>query len=130
VLVTDHDEWSTAEIIDTYHGQSKIEAVFAHLKDPMHIALRPQFHWTDQKLHVHVLTCILGYLLAQCVFLKAQRAGAPYRSSEALLDALNNVRLATVARSTNSRGSIRVTSQLEEINPTLGPYLPVLGVGA
>ncbi|MBM4080763.1 MAG: IS1634 family transposase [Planctomycetes bacterium] len=130
VLMTDHDAWSTAEIIDTYHGQSKIEAVFAHLKDPMHIALRPQFHWTDQKLHVHVLTCILGYLLAQCVFLKAQRAGAPYRSSEALLDALNNVRLATVARSTNSRGSIRVTSQLEEINPTLGPYLPVLGVGA
>jgi len=67
VLVTDRDDWSTAEIIDAYHGQSNIEAVFAHLKDPMHIALRPQFHWTDQKLHVHVLTCIIGYLLTQCL---------------------------------------------------------------
>jgi hypothetical protein len=28
------------EIIHTYHGQSQIEAVFAHLKDPMHLGLR------------------------------------------------------------------------------------------
>ncbi|MBM4049928.1 MAG: IS1634 family transposase [Planctomycetes bacterium] len=130
VLVTDHDDWSTAEIIDAYHGQSKVEAVFAHLKDPMHIALRPQFHWTDQKLHVHVLTCILGYLLAQCVFLKAQKAGAPYKSSEALLDALNKVRRAAVARSVKPRGGVRLSTQLEEIDPKLGPYLPALGVGA
>jgi transposase len=130
VLVTDRDDWSTAEIIDAYHGQSQIEAVFAHLKDPMHTALRPQFHWTDQKLHVHVHMCILGYLLAQCVFLKAQKAGAPYKSSEALLDALNNVRRATVARSVNPKGGVRLSTQLEEIDPKLGPYLPALGVGA
>lgn len=130
VLMTDRDDWSTAEIIDAYHGQSKIEAVFAHLKDPMHLAMRPQYHWTDQKLHVHVLTCILGYLLAQCVFLRAQRAGAPYASMEALLDALDRVRRATVARSVNDKGGLRVTTQLEEIDPQLGPLLPVLGVGA
>jgi transposase len=130
VLVTDRDDWSTAEIIETYHGQSEIEAVFAHLKDPLHIALRPQYHWTDQKLHVHVLICLLGYLLAQCVWLRAQRAGAPYASLEALLDALARVRRATVARSVNPRGGVRLTTQLEEIDPELGPFLPVLGVGA
>lgn len=130
VLVTDRDDWSTADIIDTYHGQSRIEAVFAHLKDPMHVALRPQFHWTDHKLHVHVLICILGYLLAQCAFLRAQRAGAPYKSTEALLDALDKVRRATVARSVNTKGRVRITTQLEDIDPTLGPLLPVLGVGA
>lgn len=129
VLVTDRDDWSTAEIIDAYHGQSKIEAVFAHLKDPMHLALRPQYHWTDQKLHVHVLTCVLGYLLAQCVFLRAQRASAPYASMEALLDALNRVRRATVARSVNSKGGVRVTTQIEEIEPQLGAILPAVGVG-
>jgi len=42
-LTTDRDDWSTAEIIGAYHGQSKIEAVFAHLKDPFHLALWPQF---------------------------------------------------------------------------------------
>jgi transposase len=130
VLITDRDDWETAEIIEAYHGQSMIEAVFAHLKDPLHVALRPQFHWTDQKLHVHVFTCILGYLLAQCVFLRAQRAGAPYASVEALLDALASVRRVTVARSANARGGIRLTTQLEEIDPKLGPLLPALGVGA
>jgi len=129
VLVTDRDDWSTAEIIDAYHGQSKIEAVFAHLKDPMHFALRPQHHWTDQKLHVHVLTCVLGYLLANCVFMRAQRAGAPYASMEALLDALERVRHATVARPVTGKGRVRITTQLEEIEPQLGAILPSLGVG-
>jgi transposase len=130
VLITDRHDWSTAEIIEAYHGQSTIEAVFAHMKDPMHVALRPQYHWTDQKLHVHVLTCILGYLLTQCVFLRAQRAGSPYKSPEALLDTLERVRRATVACSVNARGGVRVVTQLEEIDPTLGPLLPVLGIGA
>jgi len=130
VLITDRDDWSTAEIIEAYHGQSRIEAVFAHLKDPMHVALRPQFHWTDQKLHVHVLTCILSYMLAQTLLLRAQRAGAPYASPEALLAALSEVRRATVARSVNTKGGVRITTQLEEIDPKLGPLLPALGVGA
>ena len=128
VLMTDHDDWSTAEIIAAYHGQSKIEAVFAHLKDPFHLALRPQFHWTDQKLHVHVLICILGYVLACTVFRRAQRAGAPYASMESLLDALALVRRVTVARSATGKGHMRVTTQLEEIDPTLAPLLSTLGV--
>ena len=130
VLITDRDDWSTGEIIDAYHGQSKIEAVFAHLKDPLHLALRPQYHWTDQKLHVHVLTCVLGYLLSQCVFLRAQRAGASFGSMEALLDALGEIRRATVARSVDGKARVRITTQLEEIDPKLGQLLPALGVGA
>ncbi len=88
VLMTDRHEWSTAEIIRAYHGQAAVEAVFAHLKDPAHLALRPQHHWTDQKLHVHVFTCILGYLLATLLHLRAHRAKAPYASMESLLEAL------------------------------------------
>lgn len=128
VLITDRDDWSTAEIIGAYHGQSKIEAVFAHLKDPFHLALRPQFHWTDQKLHVHVLICILGYVLACTVFRRAQRQGAPYASMESLLDALALVRRVTVARSATGKGHMRITTQLEEIDPALAPFLPALGV--
>ena len=119
VLMSDRDDWSTPEIIAAYHGQSNIEAVFAHLKDPFHLALRPQFHWTDQKLHVHVLICIFGYVLARLVFRRAQRAGVPYASMESLLDALSLVRRVTVARSATGKGLMRVTTQLEEFDPTL-----------
>jgi transposase len=131
VLMTDRHEWSTADIIRAYHGQAAVEAVFAHLKDPEHLALRPQFHWTDQKLHVHVFTCVLGYLLASLLHLRARRADAPYASPESLLRALSRVRRAMLVRRSAGRTTKRadrVTYQLEEIEPDLAPLLPALGV--
>jgi transposase len=126
VLVTDRDDWSTAEIIRAYRGQSAVEAVFAHLKDPVHVMLRPQFHWTDQKLHVHVFTCVLGYLLARLLHLRAQRAG--YRHGmEHLLDTLADVKRVTVVRTTSPR-SLRVASQLEDVAPELATLIETLGV--
>lgn len=131
VLMTDRHDWSTADIIRTYHGQAAVEAVFAHLKDPAHLALRPQHHWTDQKLHVHVFTCVLGFLLANLLHLRARRANAPYASIESLLDALCRVRRAMIVRRSAARTgkrAERITYQLEEIEPDLAPLLPVLGV--
>ena len=128
VLITDRHDWSTADIIQAYHGQAHVEAVFGHLKDLVHVALRPSFHWTDQKLHVHVFTCLLGYLLARTVFLHAQQAHAPYASMESLLEALTLVRRVTVARSASGTGRMRVTTQLEDIDPSLAPFLAALGV--
>lgn len=131
VLMTDRHNWSTAQIIRAYHGQSAVEAAFAHLKDPMHLALRPQHHWTDQKLHVHVLTCVLGFLLASLLHLRARRANAPYASMESLIEALGRVRRAMIVRRSAARTgkrSERVTYQLEEIEPEMAPLLPILGV--
>ena len=130
ILITDRENWSTAEIIRAYHEQAHIEAVFRHLKDPIHLALRPQFHWTDQKLHVHVLTCILAYLLARTLFLRATIAKAPYASMEGLLDALERIRKVTVLRSPTGKGKLRVTTQLEDIEDGLRDFLPAVGVKA
>ena len=120
------------EIIRAYHGQAAVEAVFAHLKDPVHLALRPQHHWTDQKLHVHVLTCVLGYLLATLLHPRARRANSPYASLESLLDALSQVRRTMLVRPSSGRTGKgpgeRVTYQLEEIEPEIAPLLPILGV--
>jgi len=129
VLISDRSDWSTAEIINAYHGQSGIEAVFAHLKDPIHLALRPQFHWTDQKLHVHVFVCLLGYLLSRVLFLRARQAQSPYASMEKLLDVLTEVRLVTVARrSPTGKGRLSISTRLEKTDPTLAALLPALGV--
>lgn len=128
VLMTDRHLWPTAEIIQGYRNQADIEAVFAHLKDPIHLALRPQRHWTDQKLHVHVLTCVIGYLLARLLHLRAQRAGAPFASPEHLLEALGQIRWATIARSTNGKGGLRMSSQIERAEPELIALLSKLGV--
>jgi len=63
LLFTDQEEWTDAEIVKAYRGQSQVEAAFRTLKDPHHIALRPQYHWTDQKIRVHVLICVLALML-------------------------------------------------------------------
>jgi hypothetical protein len=37
------------------------------------LATRPQFHWTDQKLHVHAFLCVTGYLLVRLLWWRARR---------------------------------------------------------
>ena len=126
VLMTNRDTWSTEDIIRAYRGQAHVEAVFAHLKDPMHVMLRPQYHWTDQKIHVHVFMCVVAYLLARLLHLRAQRAGYR-RCQEALLDGLAQIRKATVIRTT-SKKALRTTTQLEDIQPDLKSLVDHLGV--
>ncbi len=130
VLITDRDDWNTADIIRAYRGQADVEAVFAHLKDPVHIALRPQFHWTDQKLHVHVLTCILGYLLARLLHLRARKTIGYPHGMERLLEDLETVRRATVVHLSSRKGRPRVTTQLEQHGPDLAAFLASMGVTA
>ena len=130
VLFTDRDDWTTADIIRAYRGQAHVEAVFAHLKDPVHIALRPQFHWTDQKLHVHVLTCVLGYLLARVLHLRARKTIGYPHGMERLLDDLQAVRRATVIRSSVPKRRPRVTTQLEPCDPDLAAFLASMQVRA
>lgn len=128
VLITDRDDWNTADIIRAYRGQADVEAVFAHLKDPVHIALRPQFHWTDQKLHVHVLTCILGYLLARLLHLRARKTVGYPHGMERLLEDLEAIRRATVVHSSGRKGRLRVTTQLEQHDPELTAFLASMGI--
>ena len=72
VLITDRSEWTTAQIVEAYRGQSRVEAAFRDLKDPGMLSTRPQFHWTDQKLHVHAFMCVTA--LSAGAFVMVARA--------------------------------------------------------
>lgn len=127
VLITDRHDWSTVEIIQAYRGQADIEAAFEHIKDPVHVMLRPQYHWTDQKLHVHVFTCVMAYLLDRLLFLKAQRVLGYGRSMERLLDTLAKVRRVRVARFAGKKG-LRVTTQFEDMDADTAKLARELGI--
>ncbi|MDR4505029.1 MAG: IS1634 family transposase [Candidatus Scalindua sp.] len=116
ILMTDRHEWETVEIIKTYYGQSMIEQSFKNLKNPYHLALRPQFHWTDQKIKVHFFICVLGYLLATIVWREA-RTKAQFRGTlDRLIDTLNNVRLAAILEDSKTRGRVKAAYKLEEMS--------------
>ena len=127
VLMTDQHDWTTAEIIGAYRGQAVVEGVFRTLKDPLRLALRPQYHWTDQKLHVHAFLCVVAYLLATLVHLTAVRDAGYVGSVDALFDDLATIRRVTVARPT-AHGRLRRTSQLETLSPLHARLSTALGI--
>jgi transposase len=114
ILMTDQHEWSTAEIVMGFRGQAKIENVFRTLKSPFHDAIRPQYHWTDQKIRVHVYCVILGYLLARLAYVKATKEIGYHGSLETLLEDLERIRIAMIAeKSETAPGPAKVHYQLE-----------------
>lgn len=91
LLFTDNAEWSNARIVKAYRSQHHVEAAFRDMKDPHHLSLRPQFHWTDQKIEVHVFCCVLAYML--CALLRRQlHTKGIDRSIGAILNDLSQIR--------------------------------------
>jgi transposase len=129
VLMTDQHGWSTEEIIRAYRGQSAAESVFRSLKDPLRLAIRPQYHWTDQKIHIHAFICVTAYLLSTLVHLTAKRKAHYSGSADALFEQLTNIRSVKVLRPI-TKGRARVTEQLESMAPGTSSLLEALGITA
>ena len=127
VLVTDRAEWTTAQIIEAYRGQSKAEAAFRDLKDPRMFSTRPQFHWTDQKLHVHTFVCVTAYLLVTLLHRRAERKAGFVGSSRRLLEELAGVRCCRLIDRTGRKGRPRVRLQIEEMDPDRRKLAEALG---
>ena len=91
ILFTDNDTWSDVKIIRGYRSQHHVETAFRRMKDCHHIALRPQYHWTDQKIEVHVFCCVLALMLCSLLRRELHRKGID-RSIPDLLDELGGIR--------------------------------------
>lgn len=91
LLFTDNHDWTDVEIVRAYRAQYHIEDGFRAMKDPHHIALRPQFHWTDQKVRVHVFTCVLAFLLVSLLRRELARRGFDL-SIRRMLEVLGQIR--------------------------------------
>jgi len=64
ILFTDQESWSDEAIVRAYRGQYHIEEAFKRMKNPHFVSWRPLHHWTDQKIRVHALYCVLALLLS------------------------------------------------------------------
>ena len=127
VLITDRAEWTTAQIIEAYRGQSKVEAAFRDLKDPRMLATRPQFHWTDHKLHVHAFICVMAYLLVTLLHRRAKQKAGFDGSPRRLLAELADLRCSRLIDMTGRKGRPRVRLQLEQTDAQLMSLAESLG---
>src|SRR5271157_186445 len=126
VLITDRAEWSTAQIIEAYRGQSQAEAAFRDLKDPHMLSTRPQFHWTDQKLHVHAFLCVTAYLLVTLLHRRAVQNAGFQGSTRRLLAELAEVRCCRLIEMTGHKGRPHVRWQIEEFDKVRRPLVEAL----
>jgi len=91
LLFTDNDDWTDAQIVRGYRAQHHVETGFRCMKDPHHICLRPQHHWTDQKIEVHVFCCVLALLLCSLLRRELHHQGIEL-SIPQLLEQLGHIR--------------------------------------
>ena len=110
---TDHD---MTDILSIYAEQECIENLFKVSKDPDHFSVRPQFHWTDQKIRVHVMMCMMALSIAEVFRRKTEDAGSIY-TKEALIDKLSTIRDGWLIR--DLRKVDRVLEDMDEEQKTL-----------
>lgn len=94
VLFTDRHDFSNEEIIGAYRSSWRIEEAFKQLKNSDHLAVRPMFHWTDDKIRVHIFTCILAFRLC-CLLKKELSAKGIDIGINQLLDEMKEIKQVT-----------------------------------
>lgn len=117
MLITDRHDWSTPQIIEAYNGQSHIEKSFKLLKNNHYLSLRPQYHWTDQKIKVHFLICMIAYLLSSISYMESQKILKFTMDLPNYIRELNNIRLGTILDTVNNRGATKAFYKIEEMTP-------------
>ena len=119
ILITNRHHWSTEEIIQAYWGQTHVEKAFKLMKNPWHAALRPQYHWTDQKIEVHGFICILALLLLMMAYNRAKQKVSYKHSPQAMIDTLSSIRMSTYIEQVpeKRKGRYKVYHRLEDLEP-------------
>jgi transposase len=87
------------------------------MKDPHHIALRPQYHWTDQKIRVHVFTCVVALMLVSLLRRELHNKGIDL-SMRRMLELLGDIREMLVFFPPQGRGGeATVRSSITALSP-------------
>ena len=91
LICTDHTDWTMLDILNDYTDQECIEnGIFRTSKDVDHFSVRPQYHWTDDKILVHTFICLAAMTIAEVLrmFYKSKGTALPKTT---LLDRLDEI---------------------------------------
>jgi transposase len=128
LLFTDKDRAPRTTIVADYRSQEAAEADFRQMKDPKVVSFSPMFHFTEQKIRVHVFYCMLALMVARLMVREADRKGM-HTSVRELLDTLAGIQ-ETVLLYQGERGRPRARRMLTEIDPTAQRLYDLFGLDA
>ncbi len=84
IIVTDHLNWSTSDIVSASLDRYVIENIFRQSKDRDLISVIPIRHWTDSKIRCHIFTCIVALVYLRLLEIKLRKAGLEISPSRAI----------------------------------------------
>jgi len=127
LLLTDRDDWTDEQIISAYHGLNRNERAMSQLKNTDYINARPIFHWTDDKIRVHLFCCVLALLVTNDLHRRTHH-DTKLKSPERALDALAQINQVELIYHTGKRGRPTTTRHLTELSPTQTSLLTALNI--
>jgi transposase len=132
ILFTNRGHWPVTDVVAAYRSQSEAEFGFRQLKDPHVVSFSPMHHFTDQKIRVHVFTCVLALAVAHLMRRTAEGAGL-HLSVRELLEQLEGIGETVLLHHTGGKGRPRAQRLLTDMTDTqqrlfdlfeLGRYTP------
>ena len=127
LLLTNRLDLLAPEVICTYRDLEHIEEAFKHMKNRDYLRWQPAFHWTDQKLDVHSLYCVLALLFATLARKTACEAGIDI-SLPVLLDELSSIKEVAFIHSQDGRVKADVT--LSRMTPRQKKLAELFDIGS
>jgi transposase len=127
ILFTNRDTWPVADVVAAYRSQSEAEFGFRQLKDPHVVSFSPMHHWTDQKIRVHVFTCVLALAVAHLMRRRAHQAGLAL-SVRDLLDHLAGIGETVLLYHDGAKGRPRAQRILTDMTDTQRKLASLFGI--
>jgi len=116
ILFTNRDDWQDEQIVRGYRAQSHVESAFRGMKDPHYLSFRPVHHWTDQKLRVHALYCVMALMILNLLRRKLKQSDIPV-SLARMVERLADIREVGILFNENDVQSPRLRTVLSDIDP-------------
>ncbi len=127
LLITSRLEWSENAVISAYRGLARIENAFKHMKHRDYLHWYPAFHWTDQKIHVHALYCVLALLLATLAHKKIVEEGMDITLLN-MIEELSDIREVAVINSEEENSRQKDEIIVSKMSPLQKKMAEILGL--
>lgn len=128
ILFTDRTDLTDEQIVSAYRSQSVVESAFRQMKDPSFVSFSPMFHWTDDKIRVHVFYCITALMLTNLMWRRVRVAGIDI-SPKAMLAELTGIKLVDlVYPPVGGIGRPRVTSTISDLSELQQQLVSAVGL--
>lgn len=126
IIFSNRETVTAGELAGIYRDRAIVEDAFRISKSDAWVKMDPAFHWTDSKIRVHALTCILALLLVRIAHKRARSKGFTH-GAERMMELLTEVRTAMVyyPKSTKPRRILcSLSDQQREVLTALDCTIP------